>query len=189
MAAAARTWGRGLTAVAAMTWCCGAAAFSSFPAQLAGTSFLSRACLPGLAHVASGRPSLLAPGGGGTTGCVLRQAGRRVRRTEGVRGVDIGLRESLWGLGAGKGDAGLGADLLLTDLFVVGGLVVAAAKAFESRLKFRLGISSVLPSTRVHACVDADAVIRIMFSLSSSSQRSVFALFACVRTHPHASRA
>ena len=81
------------------------------------------------------------------------------------------------------------ADLLLTDLFVVGGLVVAAAKAFESRLKFRLGISSVLPSTRVHACVDEDAVIRIMFSLSSSSQRSVFALFACVRTHPHASMA
>ena len=50
---------------------------------------------------------------------------------------------ALNGMMGGEG-AGLGGDLLLTDVVVGGGLVLAAVKAFESRLKERLFISSVL---------------------------------------------
>jgi hypothetical protein len=65
-----------------------------------------------------------------------------VRGQDRVRGVDIGLPGSLWDLGTGKGDAGLGADFVLSELVVVVGVIVVGLKAFESRLKFRLGISS-----------------------------------------------
>jgi hypothetical protein len=140
----------------------GAAAFS--PAMLAGSSFLRRSWFsPGLAHVAGGRRPSPSPSPSPFPGApiwskdVATKAGRRVRGQDRVRGVDIWLQGSLWDLGTAKGDAGLGADVVLTDLVVVFGLMVAAVKAFESRLKFRLGISSGVILSKLQVAVSCDS--------------------------------
>lgn len=91
------------------------------------------------------------------------------------------LSGSMWG-GLGGGDAGLGTDLLATDIVIVGGLVMAAIKAFEQMLKGRLGISSgvILSKLQVAVVCDSRGANSLLGALASLERsRNAFSQEEC----------
>jgi len=133
---------------------------------------LSSVWVPGttaFAPLASGRPgvagrctSLRSSGQfSGPGGAIAGRSGRGRHHaaykwaSRRVRAPMTRLSETLWGP-LGGGPVGLGADLLVTDIVIVAGLIMAAIKAFEEMLKGRLGISSGVILSKLQVAVACD---------------------------------